>query len=356
MSVYDDLNFAPLFITDVFATYRQAPAWLNTNQVEPGERRFPHVTNSAAGNSVAGFIPRQSADPNPGNAITIGIDTQVVAYQPVAFYAATKVYELRSPHLDAHNGLVLVSLLRRAIEKFSWGHKASAERLRKTRIMVPVTTNETGDQMIDWDGMTRLGEELLASAVTFVQNARRNGDFDAESALPDLQFEPMFITDVFGSMKSSTAWYDKAKLRATGEAAYPFVSRTKASNGVDGFISKQEKAPERGNAITIGLDTQTVAYQPVPFYTSQNIQILRHPRLNQDAALVLAACLREQMGKFSWGGNGATLGRLKKTRIMVPVVSSSPLERVVDWDGMTRYGRIVRARAERDMSVVVGVG
>ena len=93
-----------------------------------------------------------------------------------------------------------------------------------------------------------------------------------------LTFTPMLITDVVASMKSSSAWYDKSKLVDTGESVFPFVSRSRASNGVDGFCSRQEKDPEPGNALTIGLDTQTIAYQPVPFYTSQNIQVLRHPR------------------------------------------------------------------------------
>ncbi|GLJ79602.1 restriction endonuclease subunit S [Microbacterium imperiale] len=348
MSAYDDLTFEPMLITDVFSGYRQAPAWLNTNQVLPGEPVFPHVTNSALGNSVAGFISHQRERPNPGNAITVGIDTQVVAYQPVAFYGATKVYELRSPHLNSLNGLVLTSVLRRAIEKFSWGYKASAGRLAKTHIMVPVTRNEAGEQVVDWEGMTRLGEELTALAIAHAHDARTPDSVDVGSSLPDLSFEPVFITDVFETMRASTAWYDKTKLRQ-GDGVFPFVSRTKSSNGIDGFTPRQEKPPEPGNAITIGLDTQTIAYQPVPFYTSQNIQVLRHPSLVEDNALVLVSCLREQMGKFSWGGNGATLGRLKATRIMAAVTTDDSGNQVVDWEGMTLYGRILRARAERRM-------
>ncbi|MBD8207774.1 restriction endonuclease subunit S [Microbacterium sp. CFBP 8790] len=349
MSTYHDLTFAPMLITEVFDTYRQAPAWLNTNQVGHGEPAFPHVTNSALGNSVAGFIPRQEKRPNPGNAITIGIDTQVVAYQPVAFYGATKVYELRSPHLDSFNGLVLTSALRRAIKKFSWGYKASAGRLEKTHIMVPIRRDESNEQVVNWEGMTRLGEELMVRAITHSHRARTPHPVNADANLPDLAFEPMFITDVFKTMKASAAWYDKTKL-GRGENMFPFVSRTKASNGTDGFTTLQKKLPELGNAITIGLDTQTIAYQPVPFYTSQNIQVLRHPSLVEDNALVLVSCLREQMGKFSWGGNGATLGRLKATRIMVPVTTAEFGNHVVDWEGMTLYGKTLRARAEQRMS------
>jgi hypothetical protein len=93
----------------------------------------------------------------------------------------------------------------------------------------------------------------------------------------------------------------------------------------------------------------------VAFYTSQNIQVLRHERLDVDNALVLSTLIKQQMSKFSWGGNGATLGRLEKTRIMVPVTSNADGEQAIDWEGMSRYGRALRARAERAMNAVLKV-
>jgi hypothetical protein len=158
------------------------------------------------------------------------------------------------------------------------------------------------------------------------------------SVLETLDFQPMLVTDVFDSMTASKAWYDKSKLSLSGVPAFPFVSRTRASNGVDSFCPRQEKEPEAGNAVTIGLDTQTIGYQPGPFYTSQNIQVLRHERLNENNALVLASLIQKQMGKFSWGGNGATLGRLKKTHIMVPVLTNADGTIEADWEGMDRLG------------------
>ncbi|WP_442576095.1 restriction endonuclease subunit S [Microbacterium sp. F51-2R] len=168
------------------------------------------------------------------------------------------------------------------------------------------------------------------------------------SDLEALNFRPMLIDDVFESMKASSAWYDKSKLNRVGPTTYPFVSRTKAGNGVDGFCARQEKDPEPGRAITIGLDTQTIGYQPVPFYTSQNIQILRHPRLNENVGLTLAALIKKQLGKFSWGGNGATLGRLKRTRIMVPVVAGADGDELVDWDGLDLLGSALTADVVAD--------
>lgn len=354
MSAYDELTLAPMLITDVFETYRQAPAWLNTNKVLPGEPDFPHVTNTAAGNSIAGFIARQEVPPNPGNAITVGIDTQVVAYQPMSFYGATKVYELRSPHLDSRNGLVLTSVLRRAIDKFSWGYKASAGRLAKTRILVPVTTDDSGDQVVDWEAMTRLGDELMSQAIPYTHSARTSDAADVDADLPDLRFEAMLITDVFESMKASSAWYDKVHLKK-GDPKVPYLSQTQSGNSIVAIVADQGSSPEPGNCITVTLKTQATFYQPMPFYTAQNFLIFRHARMNQESGLALTTIMRRAMQKFSWG-YGVSMARLSKTRIMVPATTADSGEQVVDWEGMARYGQLLRARAERDMSAAAAMG
>ena len=78
-----------------------------------------------------------------------------------------------------------------------------------------------------------------------------------------------------------------------------------------------------GNVITIGLDTQTVFYQPHCFYTGQNIQVLINKNINLLTSFFLLPILKIQMDKFSWGGNGATLGRLNRTKAMLPVTKSN---------------------------------
>lgn len=159
------------------------------------------------------------------------------------------------------------------------------------------------------------------------------------SVIEKLEFQPMPITDVFDSMKASQAWYDKSALKNSGEPNYPFVSRTAQKNGIDGFCSRQAKDPESGSAITIALDTQVVKFQPTDFYTSQNIQVLRSNSLNDKNALVLCSLIVQQMEKFSWGGNGATLGRLRKTNIMVPTCTGPAGAISPDWEGMTALGQ-----------------
>lgn len=102
------------------------------------------------------------------------------------------------------------------------------------------------------------------------------------------------------------------------------------------FVSENQKVgfeKDSGNCITIGLDTQTVFYQPHEFYTGQNIQVLNYENCKKENALFVTKLIQLQMGKFNWGGNGATLGRLSRTKALLPVTSTGQ----IDYDFMEEY-------------------
>lgn len=94
---------------------------------------------------------------------------------------------------------------------------------------------------------------------------------------------------------------------------------------------------DEGNVITIGLDTQTAFYQSIPFYTGQNIQVLRHPSLNRYIASFILIPIKNLMDKFNWGGNGATLTRLKRSKILLPAND----DKTPNWQFMEQFMRDV---------------
>ncbi|QPJ27578.1 restriction endonuclease subunit S [Listeria seeligeri] len=87
------------------------------------------------------------------------------------------------------------------------------------------------------------------------------------------------------------------------------------------------------NTISIGLDTQTVFYQPINYYTGQNIQVLSNALLNREIALFLIPMLKIQLQNLSWGGSGATLSRLKAKRLLLPITE----DKTPNWNYMEQY-------------------
>lgn len=140
--------------------------------------------------------------------------------------------------------------------------------------------------------------------------------------LTDKEWKAFELTEIF-EINSTSSGIDKNKLDNLN-GNIPYITRTDKNNGVEKFIGIQTNKKwnrDSGNVITVGLDTQTVFYQPCSFYTGQNIQVLTNKNLNYYNAMFLIPLLKILMQKFSWGGNGATLTRLKKSKIMIPVNS-----------------------------------
>lgn len=150
--------------------------------------------------------------------------------------------------------------------------------------------------------------------------------------LTDREWKPFFLNDIF-DISATKSGIDKKKL-VQGEGLSPYITRTDRNNGIDSFICEQPKnIVDEGNVITIGLDTQTIFYQPSSFYTGQNIQVLRNKHLNRYNAIFVISPIRMLLKKFNWGGNGATLTRLKRSKLLLPVKDDGR----PDWEFMEEY-------------------
>jgi hypothetical protein len=142
-----------------------------------------------------------------------------------------------------------------------------------------------------------------------------------------------YLTDLF-QITSTSSSIDKCKLKNIN-GKIPYITRTDKNNGYELFVEQQNSKYkfDIGNVITIGLDTQTIFYQPAFFYTGQNIQILQSQHINKYTALFIIPIIKILMKKFNWGGNGATLTRLKRSRILLPVNSKGE----PDYEFMEEY-------------------
>lgn len=153
--------------------------------------------------------------------------------------------------------------------------------------------------------------------------------------LSNKEWKPFCLGDEkYFKLYSTLNGIDKSKLAEdSGSKIHPYITRTELSNGLSHFVSEQSGGLNPGNVISIGLDTQTVFYQPAPFYTGQNIQVLEVKGMNKFIALFLIPAIKKQLETLNWGGNGATLGRLRQKNILLPVDSNEE----PDWTFMEEY-------------------
>ena len=347
--IFATLVFKPILITDLFNFHNGSGA------AKKDEGVTPYIAASFQKNGVVGYVNKPKYK---GGWLSLVKDGDGGAgkcfYQPVPFWPSNHVYALEPKITGLSDSALLciaAIITHQCFPKYSRGHAINANRLLRQKIMVPALTASDGKLEVDWSGLTRLGDGLLAKAKEQASAARKSMSADADT-LPELVFQPMLITKVFESAGQTPFWLNTNQV-TNGPAQYPHVTNTALNNCVADFIAEQPINPNPGNAITLGIDTQVVAYQPAPFYGATKVFELRSSHLNEENAPILVTSLRKGVAKFSWG-HKASANRLMHTRIMVPVTIGVNEDVVVDWEGMNRYGRSLRVRVERTMDAVVG--
>ena len=266
-------------------------------------------------------------------------------YQAEPFVGSSDLQLGYHHRLNQWNGLFLVACLNKSIERYnySFAWKRTGEAFAKETVFLPVLT----DGSPDWDAM----EQTMRSVFSGQEYKLRLVDALASSK-PDTvdvsAWEQFRIEDIF-DIHSTLSGIDKNKLNQV-PGDIPYVTRSGGNNAVSMYVIDDQDPKyqkESGNVITVGLDTQTVCYQPIPFYTGQNVHTIAHERFNVYNAMFVVACIKAVLRKYDWA-NGATLGRLKKDLVSLPVdTSGNP-----DWDYMEDAMRAVFEQKAADLDVL----
>lgn len=159
----DSLTFGTRYIVDLFNPHK-GKRLIQAHRVD-GDT--PFVGGSAFHNSITGF---SRVDPLfPGGWLSLVYNGSVgrTRYQPAAFYASDDVIALE-PLCDAagENALIFCAALieKVCVNKFSYGIKLNLQRLKRTKIPVPVRVENSGEEVVDWQGMEAVGAWMHAAA------------------------------------------------------------------------------------------------------------------------------------------------------------------------------------------------
>ncbi|QWW19946.1 restriction endonuclease subunit S [Schaalia sp. 19OD2882] len=171
MSVLETLDFQPMLIVDLFRPHKGKR--LIAAHREPG--KTPFVGGSESFNSITDF---SSVKPLfPGGWLTLVYNGSVgqTRLQSAPFFASDDVIALepRIPHVSHPALLVCAAIIQReCVNKYSYGTKLNLQRLNRQTVAIPAITNADGTVEADWDGMDRLGAELLDHVLTHTHTHR----------------------------------------------------------------------------------------------------------------------------------------------------------------------------------------
>lgn len=324
-----DKDWGSFLIGSLFSVQR--PPARNKDEYEVGD--IPFVASGAVNNGVMKFCkPLENERLDKGGCITVSPVDGSAFYQPYSFLgrggAGSSVLMLYSDNLNFYSGQFIAKMIANTCAcKYTYGHMGNKDGIKRERIMLPIDENNNPDYKFMEDYVRELTEKNQKQYRDYCQEQLKIlGEGYSPVHLSDRQWKAFYISDekdngIF-KLRASLSGIDKNKLTDCKDTDIPYITRSDFNNGVAMFVGHEQNAKykiDAGNVITVGLDTQTVFYQPHSFYTGQNIQVLYNEHLNKYVAKFIIPLLKMQVSKLSWGGNGATLGRLKRMQLLLPI-------------------------------------
>ena len=300
-------------IDEIFNTYTGA----SIPQTIFKKGRAPRITACETNNGVAGFFGENNNSNyrTQTNFISVSF-LGGIFYQPYEASLDMKIHALKPKNIELNRYIAeyLIVMLKQAISKIHYGNQLSSSDLPNKRILLPVLTNGTPD----WVGMENYMRDIEKGLLNQYKSYLDTIGNVQQKVNIKPNWKEFKLEDIF-TICATKSGIDRINIKR-GRGDIPYITRTDKNNAWDCFVSEQSKYTKNtGKVISVGLDTQTAFYQPVDFYTGQNIQILSNTHLNRYVSLFILPQLKNLMTKFSWGGNGATLTRLRRSKILLPI-------------------------------------
>lgn len=304
---------------------------IHENGLKQGAGTIPYVTRTSLNNGVSKFVCSQRIEKlNPGNVITIGVDTQTVFYQKQAFYCGNKVLSLSSENVDQYIGIFIVGILDQIIKKkYSYGYGATLTRIENLEIKLP----STPDGNPDWEFMESYIREQYREVVQERINELEKRKPDAPTMLRDI--EEIQVTADFPLCQvfpTITRGIQISK-RNRKPGTLPYISASLLNHGEADFVSVDEKYIYK-DCLTvpfIGGENCTF-YHDGEFVPSSDVAVLQNKNFDKHIYVFLIGILNVIMRKYSFGYK-ASLERLQKQTIPLPITHDGK----PDWEFMSDY-------------------
>lgn len=330
MKRWGEINWEEFFLEDVFTIYSSVR--LTKEEMTNGTR--PFVGASDSNNGVTAFVGNTNTSLDK-NVLGVNYNGSVVEsfYHP---YEAIFSDDVKRLHLKRHqdNKYVLLFIKQLILKqkcKYEYGYKFNGERMKRQKIMLPVSAPHTPDYAYMEEYMRNNEKEMLTKYQAYLTKHLSEGR-NEELSLDTRRWKEFYIGEVFTDIL-------RGKRLKTDDhiiGAMPYVSSLSQNNGVDNFISNTEGVRIFGNCLSLANSGSVgeTFYHQYDFVASDHVTKLANKSLDKYAYLFISSVVRRISEKYGFNRE-INDKRLTREKIMLPVTSSS----TPDYAFMSKYMR-----------------
>ena len=311
------------------------------NTVDKISGHYAYVTRKESNNGVDGFI---DYDENFLNVdfpvITVGAETAMPFVQNFPFFTGVKV-NILSPKksLSRFTLMFIAQSIKMQREKFTYAFALISSRLKKLRIFLPVTDDDTPDYEYMENYVRAVEEEILQRYREFVSIANA-------AQVPPLKekvWRAFFIGDLF---RLETGKAKGLNHLEQDENGISYLGATNRNNAVLTFVKPVENLIQRGNCIAFIRNGEGSVgysvYKSEDFIATSDITCGYADFLNEFVGIFITTVADKVRGKYSFNYKRSET-RLRREKLMLPVNEAGE----PDFEYMENYVRNIEAEQYR---------
>ena len=241
-------------------------------------------------------------------------------------------------------GIFLETILCLERPKYSFGRSWTGDRLKKTKIMLPIKYNTDKTPFIDetheysekgyvpdWEFMENYIKSLHSKPLTTQNKNKRIPALNID------KWKEFSLNDIFTKRESGKV--TQAYQLEEGQDI-PYLGAKKDDNGVMSLCKKNKKLESKGNCIVLICDGQgsvgLANYMESDFLGTVNLELCYNEKhLNKYVGLFLTTIISQERPKYSFGRKWKP--NLDNTKIKLPAKKMKNGKIVPDWQFMENY-------------------
>lgn len=305
-------QWKPFSFTDVFTEIQRGK---RLKKADHTEGSIPYVSSTALNNGVDGFIGNEGSVRKFEDCITIANSGSVGSafFHQYEFVASDHVTQLKRKGLDKYAYLFMVPIINRLSEKYSFNREINDERIKREKILLPVT--KEGD--IDFAFMSSFMQEVEADILKTTLNVFKDRLNANENQMGGVKWKAFILSDIFTI--SAGKRLTKADMK---HGSRPFIGATDSNNGITAWV---ENTNESLDSAVLGVNYNgsvvETFYHPYECIFSDDVKRLH---LKSDVTvsaylmLFLKTMIIQQKIKFAYGYK-FNEKRMQMQKIVLPI-------------------------------------
>lgn len=334
-----NLTWKEFIIEDLFHAKR--PLARKEDEYSEGDVQF--VASGCVNNGVTKFCaPKSDEVLDKGNCLTVSPVDGSCYYQATDFLgrggAGSSIIILYAKNfeLNRFNALFISqAITKTASTKYSYGHMASLDRIKRDKIILPANEDGQPDFAFMSSFMQQVEQDILGTTLRYFADKQQ---ITPPHANDQIKWDTFYIRDIFTIENCKCS-----KVSGIKEGNTPYIGATNNNNGVMKFIERKEELITKGNCIVFICDGEgsigLSIYKHEDFVGTTTVKAGRGPQLNRYTGMFITTVADTVRGKYNFGYK-RNEKNLKKETLTLPVTP----EGTPDWQYMESYMRHIESQ------------